>query len=149
MRACRAYSGFDMEHAAQLFKVCGVALLAAISLNLLPRAGGIALTLRIGGGALIFGVTILLLRDNVTALEGVISLSGEGESIVSEVFSLMLKVLGVALVSRFCADICRDCGENTLACGVESVGRIVMVSMTLPMVLEILDGAARLMDVSS
>ena len=137
-----------MEHTAQLFKVCGVALLAAISLNLLPKAGGISLTLRIGGGVIIFGVTVLLLRDNVTALEGMLASSGEGGRIVSEVFSLMLKALGVALVSRFCADICRDCGESSLACGVESVGKIVTVSMTLPLILEILDGATQLLDMS-
>jgi stage III sporulation protein AD len=50
----------------------------------------------------------------------------------------MLKGLGVALLGRLCSDICRDCGEQTLASGIESVGRIVIFSLSLPMMSDVL-----------
>ena len=140
-----------MDHTAELFKACGIAILAAISLNLLGRAaGGVGVSLRIGGSVLIFGVLAVVLKDNVDVLRDSLLLGEQREgSVIGEAFSLMLKALGVALVSRFCADICRDCGENTLANGVESVGRVVMVSLSLPMFAEILRRVSEILDLAA
>jgi stage III sporulation protein AD len=66
-------------------------------------------------------------------------------SFASRAFGVMLKGLGIALVGRFCSDICRDCGEQTLANGVESVGRIAIFALSVPMLVEILSFAYELL----
>ena len=50
----------------------------------------------------------------------------------------MLKALGMALVSKLCADVCRDSGETALAGGVESAGRIAILVLSLPTFAKIL-----------
>lgn len=138
-----------MDHTAELFKVCGVAILAAVSLNLLGRlSSGISILLRVGAGVLIFGILVLLLRENIDTLRDVLFI-GEGGDFAKDAFTLMLKALGVALISRFCADVCRDCGENTLAGGVENAGKIVMVSLSLPVLAQILERASEILEIGS
>lgn len=149
MKPYKRYLGFDMDHTAELFKVCGVAILAAVSLNLLGRlSGGISILLRVGAGILIFGIIVALLRENIDTLKAVL-FTGEGGDFTKDAFTLMLKALGVALVSRFCADVCRDCGENTLAGGVENAGKIVMVSLSLPILAQILERASEILEMGS
>ncbi|MBR4799625.1 MAG: hypothetical protein IK047_05110 [Clostridia bacterium] len=60
-------------------------------------------------------------------------------------FAIMLKALAVALCCRFGADVCRDCGETTLAEKVEFAGRAGMVLLGLPIIKQLLDAARDMM----
>ena len=50
----------------------------------------------------------------------------------------LIRVLAVALVTHICANICRDCGEATLASYMELGGKVEIVLLSLPMVKEII-----------
>lgn len=137
-----------MQYLNELLKVCGVAILCAVTLMVLGRtsASGVGFAIRIGGSILIFGIFITILGSNIESIESLVSLvSGSGASYVSKSFSLMLKALGIALLSKLCADVCRDCGENTLAGGVESVGRVAIFSLCIPVISEIIEYASQVL----
>ena len=46
---------------------------------------------------------------------------------------LMLKVLGVVLVTGFTCDVCRDNDENALASFVEIASKVIVLSMIMPL----------------
>lgn len=141
---CGAHSDFDMDYSGELFKACGIAVVTALALTVLSHTrSGVGSALRIGGAVLVFGILTVVLRENVGQIEEILSL-GEKNEFISSSFSLMLKGLGIALMSKFSADVCRDCGENTLANGVETVGRVVTVSLALPLFWEILETVAQI-----
>lgn len=50
----------------------------------------------------------------------------------------ILKALGIAFLTQICADICRDCGEGSVASGVEIVGKMEIVLLCIPMLERIL-----------
>lgn len=130
-----------------LLKVCGIAILCSVCLVILGRlAGGIGFAVRIGGSVLIFGALLMMLGENTEMIRDMTSFLGGAEGLASRAFSLMLKALGIALISKFCSDICRDCGEGGLAGGVESVGRIAIISLCIPVVAEILGYASAILD---
>lgn len=52
---------------------------------------------------------------------------------VSEYIKLMIKVLGITLISQFVSDLCRDAGENALASGTETAAKIIVITMILPL----------------
>ena len=134
-----------MDYTAELFKVGGIAVLCSVCLVIIGQISGkMSFALRIGGSVLIFGVLILILRKNTEAISDMLSVVGE--SVALSAFSLMLKALGIAFVSKFCSDICRDCGEATLASGVESVGKIAIISLCIPVVAEILGYASAILE---
>lgn len=126
-------------------RACGVAILASVCLAVVGKlSGAYGTVLRIGASLLIFGIFVSVLGKVIGAIEDLVSFGEEG-TFASRAFGLMLKGLGIALVGRFCSDVCRDCGEQTLAGGVESVGRIAIFALSVPMLVEILSFACELL----
>ncbi len=56
----------------------------------------------------------------------------------TEYFIIMLKALAISLCCRMSAEICRDCGENSLASRVELAGKAGIVMISLPIVQQLL-----------
>lgn len=52
---------------------------------------------------------------------------------VNSYVSLMLKILGISLISQFVVDLCRDAGENALASQTEIASKVIILIMTLPL----------------
>lgn len=51
-----------------------------------------------------------------------------------EYISVMLKILGISLVTQFTSDMCRDSGESALASKVEFAGKIIIIAASLPVI---------------
>lgn len=58
-----------------------------------------------------------------------------------EIGGILLKALGVAFLAQICSDICRDCGENSAASGVELAAKLEILLLCLPMLERVLDTA--------
>lgn len=51
----------------------------------------------------------------------------------------LIKIMGVAYVAEYGAQICKDAGENSLASKVELAGKLTILSLSVPVVLVILE----------
>lgn len=58
----------------------------------------------------------------------------------------LLKLCGIAVISEFASDICRDSGEASLAHRIDTAARISILSTAIPSVAEILSGIASLLE---
>ncbi|MCC8042895.1 MAG: hypothetical protein LIO69_05225 [Oscillospiraceae bacterium] len=47
--------------------------------------------------------------------------------------TIMLKAVGICFLTRFAADICRDSGETALGSAAETVGKISLLLLALPL----------------
>lgn len=47
---------------------------------------------------------------------------------------ILFKALGIAILSHLSAELCRDCGENTLASWVETLGKLEILALCLPLI---------------
>lgn len=75
------------------------------------------------------GVAVLLtVGSAVTEIEEIQSLFGENGAFLK----ILLKALGISVTAQLAADICRDCGEQTLASAVEMTAKLSVVLMALP-----------------
>ena len=70
------------------------------------------------------------------------------DSSVSEYAETLLKCLGIGYMTSFCASICRDCSENGLADGVETLGKIEILILALPLIENIIGGANELLEMA-
>ena len=52
---------------------------------------------------------------------------------------LVIKILGIAYISSFCSEICKDAGASSLASKVELVGKIFILILSLPILRAVLD----------
>lgn len=65
-------------------------------------------------------------------------------ALLPQFFALLLKSVGVAVLCGVAADVCRACGENAIASGVEGAGKVVIVLISLPVVSYLLEAALQL-----
>ena len=128
-----------------LFKVCGVAAVASMLLLLMKKwSGDLAVMLRIASGIaramLCFGAVspIISYVRELSALD----VSGDLAFAVEH----LLEVLAVAVVTHFCANVCRDCGEGGIASYVELGGRIEIILLSLPLIKRIIDMTVGLLE---
>lgn len=116
--------------------VVGVGLLTA-AMGLLLRQyypTGSLLTALVGGGIVLFGV--------VGLASDLIDFSTEllyQTNIDTRWFTLLMKVLGISYMCKFGSDLCRDAGEIAVAGTVETAGKVILVSLSLPYLLELIE----------
>ena len=124
-----------------LWKVCAVSVLcAAVILILKPMRGEFSALVGIGGGILIL-LTLLPLLSGV--MEDTVVLFDGSE--IGRYADVMLRALGVALLTRICTDVCKDTGQSAVAGGVELAGKLVILMLCLPMIREIIGYAAQIL----
>ncbi len=120
----------------EILKICGVALLTAVAVAVLgavsPSSGGILLALKAAGTVIALGGVVMLIFSVLESLNGV----AMGDE--SEYISVMVRALALCIVCRIASDICRDCGQATLAAAVESAGKVGMLLLAMPTVIELL-----------
>ncbi|MBO7303281.1 MAG: stage III sporulation AC/AD family protein [Clostridia bacterium] len=124
---------------ALVLRASGIALSAlAVILVLRGTSGVFATLVKVGAVVLLFGMALAELSSGLADIKDAVSGIVDGDSFTGRAISVMLKALGIALVGRVCADICKECGEQGLAQGVESVSGIVIFSLSVPILSEIL-----------
>ena len=101
-----------------------VAALAAFALRAVHRQSGAAVALAAG-----------LMEKAAGALESLSSRAGVGQ----ETVGMILKLLGMAYVTEFAVQSCRDAGEEGLAAKATLCGKMLLLLQTLPLILEIGD----------
>ncbi len=122
-------------------RILGGALLcvvATVVLRHLSRDGG--LPLQWTGILLLTGAVLLLLQPLLSFALALAQAHG-----VSETASLLLRALGVAMLTQLCADLCRQSGEGQIAAAVENAGRVQLLLLALPKLQELLDAAQTLL----
>lgn len=131
---------------ALILKGVGLAFIALIAILLLREASGrFAVLVRVGAVVLLFAIVVGELSFVFGSLfADVRDIISQDEFLNSSV-SVMLKALGVALVGKICADICKECGENGIAEGVEALSGVIILSLSLPMLSKILSFASEML----
>ena len=99
---------------------------------------------RMGGSILLFGALIFSLSEALEVLRGLFSASG-----AERYADRMIRALGLSFLTAICSNLCRDTGESTLASGVEMAGKLAIVWLSLPLVEEIMEMAARILEIGA
>ena len=61
------------------------------------------------------------------------------------VLSVLLKTVGISIISRLASDVCRDAGQTSVASGVEIAGCAAALYISLPLMETVFDMISSLM----
>ncbi|MBR6802172.1 MAG: stage III sporulation protein AD [Eubacteriaceae bacterium] len=90
--------------------------------------------------ALAAGCAVMIFSmDNVSE---VISLLGEYSreaNVNTYMMNILIKSISCAYLAQFASDICRDAGENSLASKIETAAKIVIGTMSLPVMINMFE----------
>ena len=117
----------DMDVVKLALLCVAVALLCA-TLRVEKPEMAMALSLAAGAMALIWALPYVRdVVEQVTAL-------ATGAGLTDASMTMMLRAVGIAIVTEFSAQLCRDAGEGALAGRVEFGGKAALLSMSVPLV---------------
>ncbi len=123
------------------YAVCGLVLSVSLFLLLIRKFSpelapplSLCLTLFLTLFAL---ATAIPLMEYIRSLE----LGGFGEYL-----PYLFKSMGIALLSSTAADLCKDCGEGSVAAKLELLGKCEIVLLSLPLLRDLLSLAEGMMN---
>lgn len=115
-----------------------VTILGAVLKQIKPE---IAIQLSILSGVIIF----LLVMDKVKVVVDLLGKLADQANISSYYLLIVLKIVGVAYLTEFGGQICRDAGENALATKVEIAAKIFVVILAIPIITAIMESLMTLL----
>lgn len=119
-----------------VLQVVAFALVAAVLLVVVRQdRPELAVPLGLAAGALIFIFVAARISEVISVLG---RLADRGGTEISYL-GVVLRVIGVAYVAEFGAQVCRDAGEGALAAKVELAGKVAVLLLATPVVLAVLD----------
>lgn len=90
--------------------------------------------------SLIAGALIMLI--SFSKISGIIDLINNLSSRLSvhrEFITLLIKITGIAIITEFAVSICKDSNETAIASKVDMGGKVIMVSMSVPIIAGLLE----------
>lgn len=117
-------------------QVVGIALVASVLLVLLRQARPEwAVLLSIVTAVAVF----LLLVDDIAAIVRILEQVADRANLDTRYTATLLKIVGVAYLAEFGAQLCRDAGESALAAKVELAGKVVILLLAVPILMAVLE----------
>lgn len=125
----------------QVIQICGAAVISAVLAAVLkktrPDAG---LPVSLAATVLLFALAMKKYGGAVLTVRELAESSG-----MSACAELMIRSLGIGVTVKLASDICRDCGEESIAGAVEFAGKLGILLLCIPQAIDLLDAAAELM----
>ena len=116
-------------------KACSFAIMCAVAGVVIKQLRpDYSILIRVAGSVAIASFAITAAEPIIAFIRSLIdseALGGYG--------SVMIKALAVAILAELCSEICRDCGETSVALGVELVGKLEILIMALPLLGKLLE----------
>lgn len=119
-----------------VIKLVGFSMFAVfLILTVKEQRKDIALVLSItaGVGLLLFSITKMSVI--IDMINDLILKSG----INKEFFTIIIKVTGISYIVEFGKNICVDAGENAIANKLEIAGKVIIVTLSLPLISALVD----------
>lgn len=111
-------------------RVTALCLTGALLAVLLHRSGGeMALLLSLA----VCGVTAMVLIEPLEELRDFWEDAAAWGELPVELFTPLIKTVGIALLSRTGSDLCRDAGEGAIASVLETAGAVAAIAVSLPL----------------
>lgn len=124
---------------SDIIKIIGIGFVTLIITIILKEyKKDFAIYVSLIGGMLI----IFLMIDYLESI--VVFISGLSEN--NEFILLLLKITGISILTEFATSICRDSGESSIASKVDLGGKIIVISMSIPVISATLNGLLGLLE---
>ena len=120
----------------EIIKIIGIGLVALILIIILKQyKPEFVIYVSLISGALILTLSF-------SKISGIIELINSLSSKVSihqEFITLLIKITGIAILTEFAVSICKDTGETAIASKIDMGGKVIMVSMSVPIIAGLLE----------
>src|SRR5574344_451196 len=120
----------------EIIKSIGVALISVIIVIILKQSRPeFAIYASIIAGVII--VTMLITK--MTVIISLIQSIATKSNINIQFVQILLKITGIAILTEFAISVCKDAGESAIASKVDIGGKVLIISMSIPIMNALLE----------
>lgn len=126
----------------EIVQYAGFGLIAAVLIVLIRQhKPELALLLSIGAGAVLF----ILVLGKVGAVIDVLRDLAARANVNMVYLGVVLKIVGIAYIGDFGAQLCRDAGEGALAAKIEFAAKVLILVLAVPIVLAVMESLLKIL----
>ncbi len=119
-----------------IFKIIGLAFVIVVAVMVVKQTKPeMAILVGVAGSIIFFFYIIDLLEQAF----GVFTYILDSTSLNSELFVVLLKIIGVGYLTEFSANICNDSGNSAVASKILLAGKLVIFVLAIPIIKSLID----------
>lgn len=120
----------------EIIKIIGVGLISLIIIMILKQyKPEFTIYASLIGGALI----LLLVVDKLSGIITLLTDLSNKLSYNNKFLIILMKITGITFLTEFATSICKDSGETAIANKVDLAGKILIISMSIPIISSLLE----------
>lgn len=120
----------------EILQIVGIGLVATFLILILKaQKPEIALQVSILTGIVVF----MLVAGKLAAVIELLKSYTQKANIDVIYISTLLKIIGIAYIAEFGAEICKDAGESSIASKIELAGKVIIIVLAAPILTSLLD----------
>ena len=82
---------------------------------------------------------MVLVLSKISAIIDMLTSLANQTAINNEFLKLLIKITGIAFLTEFAVSICKDAGESAIASKVDIGGKVIIVSMSIPIIAGLME----------
>jgi stage III sporulation protein AD len=119
-----------------IIKIIGIGLIALIIIIIVKQyRPEFTIYVSLVAGALI----LLMVMDKISGIIDLLTSLSNKTAINNEFLVLLIKITGIAFLTEFAVSICKDSGEVAIANKVDLGGKVIIISMSIPIIASLLE----------
>mgnify|MGYP006071370655 CR=1 FL=1 len=119
-----------------ILKIIGIGLISLIIIIIVRQyKPEFTLYVSLLAGALI----LIFILDKIDGIINLLTSLSNKTAINNEFLILLIKITGIAFLTEFAVSLCKDTGETAIANKVDMGGKVIIVSMSIPIISSLLE----------
>lgn len=120
----------------EILQIVAIGIIATLfAIILKQQKPELAIYINIAAGLFIF----FLILGQLSGVIDILSKIVQKSQIDTIYLSTLLKIIGIAYITEFGANICRDAGEGAIASKIELGGKVIIMVMALPILAGLME----------
>lgn len=126
----------------EIIKIIGVGIIALIIIIIIKQyRPEFTIYVSLIAGAII----LMLIMDKLSAIISLLTSLSSKTAINNEFLVLLIKITGIAFLTEFAVSICKDAGESAIANKVDMGGKVIIISMSIPIIASLLETVVKIL----
>lgn len=118
-----------------IFTIAGIGIISTAFVIILKQyrpefAFGAALA----AGIILLFFSVSCFTEIIKTINNFIDISNAGK----EKYEILIKCLGICMVTKIASETCKDCGENSIASKIDLAGKAVVLTFSMPLFQEVI-----------
>ena len=93
----------------------------------------------------IIGTSIILFLSFDTLRNIIEFIENLTKNIPGDFIKVLIKMTGIAILTEYAVSLCKDTGESAIASKIDFGGKIVLISLSIPVISSTLEGLTKLL----